>query len=43
MAQGEGYCPNFVVRLLTRKDVQRANELLPLYAQSLKLTRHIAE
>lgn len=43
VAQGEGYCPNFVVRLLTRKDVQRANELLPLYAQSLELTRHIAE
>lgn len=43
VAQGEGYCPNFVVRLLTRKDVQRAARLLPLYAQSLELTRHIAE
>lgn len=41
-AQSEGYCPNLLLRVLTRADVQRAAQLLPLYAQSLALTREIA-
>lgn len=40
-AQTEGYAPNFILRILTPEDAQRAAVLLPLYAQSLSLTQEL--